>query len=92
MNFFGEFITRLQVQSPKFFIILRYASAILAGLSLLMQKVLADELWLPSYADKVETVCGYFITAAIAIWGTSFLPSKEPIKKDNSDINKPETN
>lgn len=83
MNFFSEFITRLQVQSPKFFIILRYGSAILAALSLLMQKVLADELWQPVYAGKVETVCGYFITAAIAIWGTSFLPTKEPVKKDS---------
>jgi hypothetical protein len=81
MNFIVDFFQRLQSESPRFFIIVRWVMGTLTAVALLMQKIMADELWLPANADKIKIICGYIITATLAIFGTSFLAKK--------DINEP---
>jgi hypothetical protein len=83
MNFLLEMISRLQTESPKFFITLRYVSGVLAIVAFVIRQVIADKVWEPHTSEKIFIVCGYFISAAVAIWGSSFLPNKSANEKAN---------
>jgi len=81
MNFLVEMLTRIQTETPRFFIILRWMFGVLAVIAFMVQKVITDQVWQPAHADKVTIIAGYFITAALTVWGTSFLPTKSANEK-----------
>jgi hypothetical protein len=74
MNFLIELVQRVQKDSPLFFIRLRWATAVLAVIAFAIKQLLIDKVWEPAAAAKVAIVAQYFITSALTVWGTSFLP------------------
>jgi len=84
-----ELLNRLQSESPKFFIVLRWIFGILACVAIAFKWVVAKELWEPSNAkliDAIQEICGYILTAASTMWFSSLLPVK-----DNNSTTTPTT-
>lgn len=76
MTFLLELVTRLKTESPKFFIILRWAFGVLGIIALSAKWLLLKEILNPVHGSAINELCGYILTAAGAIWGVSFLPVK----------------
>lgn len=92
MNIVYVFIDRIRTESPKFFVVLRWIFGVLATASVAIKWLIAKDIWNPAFADAIGELCGYVLTAAAAVWGTSFLPKKDTVLMDGpggTDPNKP---
>lgn len=91
MNFLTEFLLRLKTESPSFFKKLQWIAGILTALATAAKVLIDNEVISPEHATTVSTLCGYILTAAAAVLGTSALPVKNTLADGpgGTDPNKP---
>lgn len=75
-----EILSRIQGESPRFFIVLRWIFGVLAAIAIIVKWIITRELWTPQDAKvmaAIQEVCGYILTAASTMWFSSLLPVKD---------------
>lgn len=77
MNMIFILVDRIRTESPRFFVVLRWAFGALAVAGWAIKWLIAKDIWSPDYEAAINELCGYAGTAATAIWGTSFFPVKD---------------